>query len=135
MNRRLVWVTALAVVTAGLSTSLSLAARGEEGKRVNVVLRDFRFVAPSKLKAGPTEFYFANRGKVPHNFTISYTSTGGTKFKSQTIESGQTQELEVNLKPGSYLAICTVFNGFHVAQGMVRRFTVGTIDFKTGKWK
>jgi hypothetical protein len=135
MNRRLAWVTAFALVTAGVSTSLSLAGRGEEGKRVDVTLRDFRFVGPSKVQAGPTEFYFANKGKVPHNYTIIYTSTGATKFKSQTIQPGKTQELEVNLKPGSYLAICTVFNGFHVAQGMVRRFTVGTIDFKTGKWK
>ena len=36
--------------------------------------------------------------------------------------------MTVNLRPGSYLAVCTVFNGFHLSQGMQKRFTVGEID-------
>ena len=34
---------------------------------------------------------------------------------------------------GAYLAVCTQFNGFHYASGMVKAFTVGEINQK-GKW-
>ena len=134
MRRRIALLTALAGIAAATLAGVSLAARSDEGKRVNVTLKEYRILgAPASLKPGETEFYFANKGKFPHNFTIVYTAQG-KKFASQTLKPGTTQELKLDLQPGSYIAICTVFNGFHASQGMVHRLTVGKIDFKTGKW-
>ncbi len=134
MRKRLLLLTAVAGLAAAAFAGLSLAGRSEEGKRVDVSFRDYKFVGGAKLAPGETEFYFANKGKFPHNFTVIYTSQGASKFRSQTLNAGKTQELKVNLKPGAYLAVCTVFNGYHASLGMVKRFTVGKIDFKTGKW-
>ena len=134
MGRRLAVVTALAGIAAAALASLSLAGRGEEAKRVDVTLKEYRFLgAPANLKPGATEFYFANKGKFQHNFTIVYVAQG-RRFRSQTLAAGKTQELKVNLQPGSFIAICTVFNGYHASLGMIKRFTVGKLDFKTGKW-
>ena len=135
MRTRLLLLTVTAGLVAAAFAGLSLAGRSDEGKRVDVSLKEYRFIgAPAKLAPGETEFYFANKGKFQHNFTVVYTSQGASKFRSQTLNAGKTQELKVDLKPGSYLVVCTVFNGYHASLGMVKRFTVGKIDFKTGKW-
>jgi uncharacterized cupredoxin-like copper-binding protein len=59
---------------------------------------------------------------------------GGKTFKSATIQPGKQQQKTVNLRPGAYVAICTVFNGGHLAQGMEREFTVGEFDQESGQW-
>lgn len=135
MKRRLALLTGVAAIAAVVVTSLSLAARGgEEQQGLNVTLRDFKFVGvPNNLDPGQVDFSFTNRGKQSHNFTISYVAQG-RKFKSRTLAAGKTQELSVNLRPGSYVAVCTVFNGYHLSRGMVKRFTVGKIDFDNGRW-
>ena len=95
------------------------------------------FGKPSVLAGGSTTFDFTNASgeKFAHNFTIVAASAGGSRFKSKTLQAGQSQQLTVNLKPGSYIAVCTFFNGGHWAEGMVKLFTVGTQDSKTGAWK
>jgi plastocyanin len=134
MRKRLVLIAALAGLAAAALASFSVAAPRQAGQKVAVTLKEYTFLgAPAKLKPGATEFTFANKGKFEHNFTIIYAAQG-TKFRSRTLAAGKTQRLTVNLQPGSYIAVCTVFTGYHASLGMVKRFTVGKIDFKTGKW-
>ncbi len=65
-------------------------------------MREFKFVGvPKNIPAGSTTFSFNNRGQFPHNFTILYVTKGGSKFKTKTLNKGQTQDLTANLKPGS----------------------------------
>jgi uncharacterized cupredoxin-like copper-binding protein len=113
---------------AGQTAAVTLKEYSISGK----LLKPAAFGKPSVLKAGKTTFAFKNAGKFAHNFTIVRTSPGATKFHSATIAVGKSQTLSVNLKPGSYLAVCTLFNGFHEAAGMVKSFSVGT--FNNGKW-
>lgn len=90
--------------------------------------------SPSALTARPTTFAFENQGQVPHNFTVVAATPGAPKFRTTAVPPGATQVLVITLKPGAYLAICTMARGSHFAQGMVKAFTVGTYDPKTGKW-
>ena len=144
MHRRLVVVVALVgVAVAATVFSSGAAGRNTAAKQsVSVTLKEYSirgallkpavFGKASSLKAGSTTFTFKDTGKFPHNFTIIRTSPGATKFHSSTIAPGKSQKLTVNLKPGAYVAVCTLFNGFHEAAGMVRSFSVG--KFTNGKW-
>jgi len=144
VKRRLV----LSVALAGAVAAVPMLSAGAAGRTsaaqqtAKVTLKEFSisgallrpavFGKASRLKAGTTTFTFKNAGKFAHNFTIVRRSAGATKFHSATIAPGKSQTLKVNLKPGSYLAVCTLFNGFHEAAGMVKAFSVGT--FSNGKW-
>ena len=141
MKRRIVVVAAALAAAAATLPTLTAGAQSS-GQNAAVTLKEFSitgkllkpavFGKASRLKAGKTTFTFKNAGKFAHNFTIVRTSPGATKFHSKTIPAGKSETLSVNLKPGSYLAVCTLFNGFHQAAGMVRSFSVGT--FNNGKW-
>ena len=134
MGRKLALLAAT-VMVALVATAGSALARSDGGN-VNVALKEFKFVGvPKNLPAGSTTFSFKNIGKFPHNFTIIWMSKGATKFKSTTLDGGKAQQLTVNLKPGAYVAICTVGNGYHAGQNMVRGFSVGTLNFDTGVWE
>ena len=145
MKRRLVLAAALAGAGAGAIVPISAGAAGRAGaakQTAKVTLKEYSisgallkpavFGKASPLKAGRTTFTFRNTGKFGHNFTIVRTSPGATKFHSATIAPGKSQTLTVSLKPGSYVAVCTLFNGFHQAAGMVKAFSVG--KFTNGKW-
>jgi plastocyanin len=134
--KRVLLATLLVVITVGGSAGLAVAKAGGGGEptRANVVLKEFRFIGLKKnYEPGMYTFTFRNTGQFPHNLTVLYVSQG-KKFKTRTIDPGKSQELTINLRPGSYVVGCTVFNGFHISQGMVGRFTVGKIDLNTGEW-
>jgi uncharacterized cupredoxin-like copper-binding protein len=131
-RRRIFAFAAVAVLAATVFSGLALAGGG--GASDNIRFREFRFVGVNNNYApGSTTFRFQNVGQFEHNFTIVYVAQG-RKFKSRTLAAGGSQNLTVNLRPGSYLAVCTVFNGGHLAQGMTKRFTVGQINLQTGQW-
>ena len=146
-SRRRAATVALGVIGVGAVALAPLDAFGSSHTRaeqaVPVSLKEYAITSPllkpavfgkaSALTGGQTTFTFKNAGKFPHDFTISSTSKGGTKFSSGTIAPGKTKTITVNLKPGSYLAVCAQFNGFHIASGMVRGFSVGKISDK-GVW-
>jgi plastocyanin len=134
-TRRVLLATLLVLAMVGGSAGLALAkAGGGEPTRVNVSFKEFRFVGLKRnYEPGRYTFTFRNTGQFPHNLTVLYVAQG-KKFKTKTINAGESQELTINLRPGSYVVGCTVFNGFHLAQGMVGRFTVGEIDMNTGEW-
>jgi hypothetical protein len=100
-------------------------------------LKSAQFGKASILKGGSTTFNVTNASgeQFPHNMTVIAKSAGATQFASKTLAAGASQAFTVNLKPGSYVLVCTVFNGAHWAEGMVKTFTVGTQDAKTGRWK
>lgn len=137
----------LGVVGVGALALTPLNAFGVSHARadqaVPVSMKEYAFASPllkpavfgkaSVLKGGETTFTFKNVGKFAHDFTISSTSKGGTKFSSGTIAPGKSKTVTVTLKPGSYLAVCSQFNGFHIASGMIRAFSVGKINDK-GTW-
>lgn len=143
MRRRLFAVAGLAAAVLFGVSSGAFAGYGGGGQQATVTLSEFKitgaklrsaeFGKSSVLKPGPTAFTFRNKGQFPHNFAIISTTKGGTKFATKDIAPGKSAKLTANLKPGAYLAVCTVFNGFHYSQGMVLPFTVGT-QAQDGTW-
>jgi hypothetical protein len=133
MQRRAAVAALIAVaVPAGYA---GVAGAQEGPARQTVRMDDFRFRMPSNLDAGRTRFVFRNTGEFAHNFTVVAALGGGRPFRSATIPAGRRQRKTVRLQPGAYVAICTVFNGGHLAQGMEKRFTVGTFNGETGEWE
>jgi plastocyanin len=135
-TKRVFLAVLLIALAVGATAGLGLAKASEDGgqTRINVAFREFRFIGLRKnYDPGTVTFVFRNTGQFPHNLTVLYVAQG-KKFKTRTINGGESQELTINLRPGSYVVGCTVFNGFHLAQGMTGRFTVGEIDMNTGEW-
>jgi len=130
MHRRAVAAVAVAVALPAAWAGVAFAQEDSASIR----MREFRFAMPSNLDAGRTTITFRNTGQFPHNFTVVRARGGGKTFKSATIQPGKQQQKTVNLRPGAYVAICTVFNGGHLAQGMEREFTVGEFDQESGQW-
>jgi plastocyanin len=134
MRRRTIALTVAAVCAAGAFSGYALARGGGEPTAATITMREFRFGNVQRnYEPGRYTFTFRNNGEFPHNFTIVYVAQG-RKFRSGDIDGGASKTITVNLRPGSYLAVCTVFNGYHLSQGMLRRFTVGEIDLATGQW-
>jgi uncharacterized cupredoxin-like copper-binding protein len=146
MRKRVALTSILAVaVAAAVAVPLVSAAISHRAAKqaATVKLKEYTFVSsqlakptfgkPSKLEPGSTTFTFTNTGKFPHDFTILSATAGAPKFKSGTIAPGKSETITVDLKPGAYLAVCTQFNGFHYASGMVKSFAVGQVNQK-GKW-
>jgi len=117
-----------AVLAGGLATTA-----GGQGNSVTIRMDEFRFQGPAQLPEGRTRITLRNVGEFPHNLTVIDTYGRARRFASRTLEGGQRQRLTVRLRPGVYVAICTVFNGRHVANGMEKTFTVGEQD-DDGNW-
>jgi hypothetical protein len=125
-------IASVALLAAALPAALPAAPSAQT---VTVTLSEFHIKGvPAKLKPGATTFKLKNAGKFPHNLT-TILSPAGAGFKSKTLQAAGAQTLTANLKPGAYIVVCTVGFGFHASQGMIARFTIGTFDFTTGKWK
>jgi hypothetical protein len=87
----------------------------------------FRFQGvPRNLSAGTVKFTFRNTssGPIQHNFTVVRTFGQARRFASPTVAAGKSATRSVNLRPGTYVALCTVFNGGHAANGMLVAFQV-----------
>ena len=146
MKRRLFVLFVAIAAMALIVPATSLAAKkGKPIQRVSVKMSEFAFKGSklksagfgeaSILKPGKTRFIFNNRlAQFNHNFTIFYRSEGGTQFGSRTLDPGKKQRRTIDLAAGSYVAVCSVFNGFHASQGMVISFTVGTQSGDDGSW-
>ncbi len=139
MKRRFcVVLAATGLVALLVPTIASAAKKGGIVQKVPVRMSEFAFASAklkpagfgeaSKLKPGKTRFVFNNKGDFPHNFRIIFRSAGGSKFNSATLDGGKKQRRTINLKPGSYIAVCNVGNGAHAAAGMFINFTVGQQD-------
>jgi uncharacterized cupredoxin-like copper-binding protein len=82
--------------------------QGEGPRVVTVVLREFEFEPkPLKAKAGMVRFVLMNRGTVDHDFAIPSLSEHGN-HEQHLVAPGKTRTLDLELKPGTYEAVCTV---------------------------
>jgi plastocyanin len=129
----LVVATALVLVFAIGGSSAQEATQSQASRNVSIRLAEFDIGGTTRLPSGGQyTFRFWNAGSFPHNFVVL---AGPTRFTSQTLQRNGTQNLGVNLRPGAYLAVCTVREGGHMNNGMVHTFTVGTQDAQTGEWR
>jgi uncharacterized cupredoxin-like copper-binding protein len=81
------------------------------------VVREFEFEPrPLKVKAGLVRFLLINRGSVEHDFAIPSLARHGAHEK-HLIKPGKTTIVDLELKPGTYEAICTIPG--HKEAGMV----------------
>lgn len=128
------WLVGAGIVSVAVLAALPLTApAAPQARTVSVTLKEFQITGvPAKLKQGATTFRLKNTGKFPHNLVAIFGPVG---FKSSQIKPGKSGSVSANLKPGAYILICGVGAGYHASQGMIARFTVGTFDFTTNKWK
>lgn len=124
---------------------------------MTVRLKDFTFEMPDSLPAGPLSIQVINDGPEPHEFNILQLADGKTvndviQFFSGAggpppfapvggvngLETGLSGYAEVNLGPGTYVAICNIpspkAGGHqHFELGMIQEFTVpSAAAFPTG---
>ena len=131
MRKRVVGAGILAVVAVAALPTAVPASRS--AKTVTVTLKEFQIKGvPAKLKPGATTFQVKNTGKFPHDFVAIF---GPVKFRTAKLQPGKSATVSATLKPGAYIVMCEVGAGFHASQGMLVKFTVGTFDFTTNKWK
>lgn len=116
---------------------------------LSVTLKDFMFDMPAELPAGKTVIKVTNEGPEPHEFNILRLEDGKTVGDVQAFLSGEaggpppfapvggvngldvgyTGYAELDLQPGTYVAICNIPSpnaqgAPHFALGMVMEFTV-----------
>jgi plastocyanin len=128
-------------IVAGLllvATTLALAACGsasEEtttpaaGQAIAISEREFK-LDPSTVKASEAGSYtveVTNDGKIAHALEIE---GEGVEEKTETIQPGETAELTVDLKNGSYEIYCPIDG--HRQSGMEGALTVGSGGAGTG---
>jgi hypothetical protein len=131
MKRRAFGAVALATVLVGASAATALGGTSQSSRSVSIRLAgnppnfSFRGV-PQAIDAGRVSFRFRNTSPdgVSHNFRVVRTLGGGRRFASRTLQSGQSETRTVNLTKGTYIALCTIGNGFHASNGMLVAFTV-----------
>lgn len=105
------------VSTSGSPTPAS----AQEAHVVNVRALDYRFEMPNQIPAGSTRFVVTNNGEQKHNFEIE--GEGIERELENDLQTGQTGELTIDLKPGSYRVYCPV--GDHAEKhGMETTLTV-----------
>jgi plastocyanin len=97
------------------------ATDGGGAQTIQVSATEFAF-DPSDIAAEPGEvtFELTNDGGAPHALEIE---GNGVEAETETIDGGETAELEVTLDDGEYEIYCPVGN--HANQGMVGRIVVG----------
>jgi uncharacterized cupredoxin-like copper-binding protein len=133
MKRRAIAVLALAAVLV-VAYAVSALGRGSQASgtvRVNMSgdqNSGFKFTGvPRSINDGRVTFRFRNTSAAPiqHNFTVVRTFGQARAFRSGNVAPGASKSLTVsNLRPGVYVAVCTVFNGQHAVNGMISTFQV-----------
>jgi len=104
-----------------VATAVSIGVcKSEDGHKINVTMTEYKFDMPATASAGKTTFVIKNAGKKVHNFKI--TGEGIDQKLAANPRPGQTETLEVMLKPGTYTVTCPV--DFHTQKGMKTTLTV-----------
>jgi uncharacterized cupredoxin-like copper-binding protein len=104
------------------TTGGAAADTGGGGQRIEVSATDFHFDPPDiTAEAGEVTFVLKNDGQTGHALEIE---GEGVEEETDTIEPGQTAELTVDLKDGTYEFYCPVDG--HKEQGMEGTVTVGS---------
>lgn len=90
------------------------------GGVVQVQLIEYEIRMPDTLPAGHTTLQITNGGKLNHNFAIE--GPGVQTKLSSDLTRGDSQQIGVNLRPGTYTVYCPVDG--HRGKGMQRTVTV-----------
>jgi plastocyanin len=133
MKRKAFAVLALAALLTGVFAVSALGRGDQAATSANVNMTgappnfSFRGV-PTDVRAGTVRFTVRNTstGQVQHNFTV-FRNAGSRwvrTFASRTLAAGGRQSFSRRLTAGTYIAVCTVNNGFHAAHRMVSAFQV-----------
>ena len=77
-----------------------------DARKVSVTINDGGVRMPRSLSAGKTAFVVTNNGKQNHNFEIEGENLEKSFWFS--LSPKQTKTMQVNLKPGTYEADCSV---------------------------
>ena len=105
----------------GLAMFFSItAALGQGGQKISVTMTEYHFNMPATAKAGKTTFVIKNAGRKEHAFAIK--GQGIDEKLSPNPKPGQTETLQVDLKPGTYEINCPL--PFHTMRGMKTTLTV-----------
>jgi uncharacterized cupredoxin-like copper-binding protein len=132
MKRRAFAVMALAAMLVGVFAVTALGRGDQSSKSATIGMggnpnSGFKFTGvPRNLSAGSVKFTFRNTssGQIQHNFTVVRTFGQARRFASPTVAPGKSASRTINLRAGTYVALCTVFNGGHAANGMLVAFQV-----------
>ncbi len=102
------------------ASSSSVAA----GQPVTVNLTEWKIEMPTSLQAGARTLKITNSGTETHNLKIQ--GQGLEKALSKNLKPGETGELQVDLKPGTYKVYCPVGAGptSHDSKGMAFQLVV-----------
>jgi plastocyanin len=107
---------------AGGGASVPATSASGGGTSIPVTLKDFSISATGadSLKPGTVTFLVSNQGPSAHNLTVN--GPGVADAATSTFASGDTQNLTVTLKKGTYDLFCSVPG--HKAAGMDMHITV-----------
>jgi plastocyanin len=86
----------------------------------NVELTEYAIHMPQTLSAGPQHFKITNSGKQNHNFVVM--GTGVSAQLPDDLTRGDSADITVDLKPGTYTVFCPVDG--HRSKGMETTITV-----------
>jgi plastocyanin len=87
---------------------------------IQVQLTEYEIRMPDAIPAGTQTFHIADGGHENHNFVIE--GNGVSQRLANDLTRGDTADLTVTLKPGTYSVYCPVDK--HRARGMQRTITV-----------
>lgn len=124
-------IVACGQLNPGIAPMISSGAPepADEMKMIHVGLNEYRIDIGEELPAGRVMFHIMNSGSFPHSFGVrsspSAVSGGETYDRSlaSPLQPGQMGTLEVELKPGSYVAYCPV-SDHASSHGMTKMVTV-----------
>jgi len=87
---------------------------------IPVQLTEYQIQMPDVIPSGPQTLRITNGGKQNHNFAIE--GNGVAQRLGNDLTRGDSADMTVNLKPGTYTVYCPVDK--HRAKGMQRTITV-----------
>ena len=82
-----------------------------DARKVTVTISDGGVQMPASLRSGKTAFIVTNTGKQKHNFEIEgdkSSRSGPWRAEVPPLARKETKTMQVNLKPGTYEAHCSV---------------------------
>jgi hypothetical protein len=144
----LVQPLALILALTRASAPLSIAPPPAPPQAVTVIATDYHFAIPTTLAAGPTTFTIVNRGREAHHLQLERLEQGhsladflaalksGGRPPAWAVDVGGPNAVDpggrslpatVELRPGTYAALCVIPGPDavpHAMKGMAQQFTV-----------
>ena len=139
---------ALILALSGAPAALSITPPPAPPHAVTVIATDYHFDIPATLSAGPTTFTIVNRGREAHHLQLERLEQGhsladflaalkkGGRPPTWAVDVGGPNAVDpggrslpatVELRPGTYAAICVIPGPDavpHAMKGMAQQFTV-----------